>query len=132
MTPANSSLDLGHRVASLRDDVLTLLDEAVHARPGDADHGEMVTALQAAANALGEAERRLGPEPLQPPPVHPHTPARPRTADAAAVLALAESALLHSYDAHDEAERWLRLLRGHGRVGAVLTRLGVGKQPPTT
>lgn len=49
--------------------------------------------------------------------------------DAAVVLALARTAMPFACSYHDEAERWLRLLRMHGEVGAALQALGVGEAP---
>jgi hypothetical protein len=37
-----------------------------------------------------------------------------------------------AHSAADEAERWLRVLRLHGQVGAVLQALGVGEAPLVT
>ncbi len=47
--------------------------------------------------------------------------------DAAVVLALACGAMEFSSSAEDEAERWLRALRMHGRAGRALQALGVGE-----
>ena len=51
------------------------------------------------------------------------------SADAAIVLALAETAIPFAASPEDEAERWVRLLRLHGQVGAELQALGVGEAP---
>ena len=56
----------------------------------------------------------------------------PLSQDAALVLALAGTAVAFSHSAEDEAERWLRALRLHGRVGQALQALGVGESPLTT
>jgi hypothetical protein len=53
----------------------------------------------------------------------------PLSQDAALVLALAGTAMPFAHSAEDEAERWLRALRLHGRVGTVLQALGVGEAP---
>lgn len=53
----------------------------------------------------------------------------PLSQDAALVVALAGTAIRFSQSADDEAERWLRVLRLHGRVGAALQALGVGEAP---
>jgi len=52
--------------------------------------------------------------------------------DAAIVLALAETAVPFAHSAEDEAERWVRVLRLHGWVGAALQSLGVGEAPLET
>ncbi|MGI9081247.1 MAG: hypothetical protein ACR2FZ_03055 [Thermoleophilaceae bacterium] len=52
--------------------------------------------------------------------------------DAALVAALAGTAMSFSHSAEDQAERWLRALRLHGRVGAALQALGVGEAPLAT
>ena len=45
------------------------------------------------------------------------------------VVALAGTAMPFAHSAEDEAERWLRVLRVHGRVGTALQALGVGEAP---
>jgi hypothetical protein len=52
--------------------------------------------------------------------------------DAAIVLALADTAVPFAISPEDEAERWVRVLRLHGWVGAALQSLGVGEAPLTT
>jgi hypothetical protein len=52
--------------------------------------------------------------------------------DAAIVLALADTAIPFASTREDEAERWVRLLRLHGQVGAALQALGVGEAPLET
>jgi hypothetical protein len=52
--------------------------------------------------------------------------------DAAIVLALAETAVPFASSFEDEAERWVRVLRMHGTVGASLQALGVGEAPLET
>jgi len=47
--------------------------------------------------------------------------------DAALVAALAGTAMAFSHSAEDQAERWLRALRLHGKVGTALQGLGVGE-----
>jgi len=49
--------------------------------------------------------------------------------DAAVVMALARTAMPFAASYHEEAERWLRLLRMHGEVGSALQALGVGEAP---
>jgi len=52
--------------------------------------------------------------------------------DAAIVLGLAGTAMSFAYSREDEAERWLRVLRMHGRVGETLQALGVPEAPLMT
>src|SRR5919202_3808919 len=52
--------------------------------------------------------------------------------DAAIVLALADTAVPFAHSPEDEAERWVRVLRLHGWVGAALQSLGVGEAPLET
>jgi hypothetical protein len=52
--------------------------------------------------------------------------------DAAIVLALADTAVPFAASLEDEAERWVRVLRMHGQVGAALQGLGVGEAPLET
>ena len=52
--------------------------------------------------------------------------------DAAIVLALADTAVPFAFSPEDEAERWVRVLRLHGLVGAALQSLGVGEAPLET
>jgi ATP-dependent Clp protease ATP-binding subunit ClpA len=52
--------------------------------------------------------------------------------DAAVVAALAGTAMSFSHSAEDQAERWLRALRLHGRAGTALQALGVGEAPLST
>jgi hypothetical protein len=52
--------------------------------------------------------------------------------DAAIVLSLAGTAMPFAHSSEDEAERWLRVLRMHGRVGEVLQALGVPEAPLMT
>jgi hypothetical protein len=47
--------------------------------------------------------------------------------DAAFVLGIAATAIPFARTPEDEAERWLRLLRLHGEVGAALQALGVSE-----
>jgi len=48
--------------------------------------------------------------------------------DAAMVLGIAATAIPFARTPQDEAERWLRLLRLHGEVGATLQALGVSEE----
>lgn len=53
---------------------------------------------------------------------------RPAVApDAAMVLGIASTAMPFARTADEEAERWLRVLRLHGEVGAALQALGVSE-----
>jgi hypothetical protein len=52
--------------------------------------------------------------------------------DAAIVLGLAATAMDFAHTREDEAERWLRVLRMHGRVGEALQALGVSEAPLMT
>lgn len=52
--------------------------------------------------------------------------------DAALVATLAGTAMSFSHSAEDQAERWLRALRLHGKVGTALQGLGVGEAPLMT
>ena len=52
--------------------------------------------------------------------------------DAAIVLALADTAVPFAISLEDEAERWVRVMRMHGQVGAALQALGVGEAPLET
>lgn len=49
--------------------------------------------------------------------------------DAAIVLGIATTAMPFARTPEDEVERWLRLLRLHGQVGATLQALGVSEGP---
>jgi hypothetical protein len=53
----------------------------------------------------------------------------PLSRDAAMVLGLAGTALPFARTREDEAERWLRVLRLHGRVAGALQSVGVGEAP---
>jgi hypothetical protein len=52
--------------------------------------------------------------------------------DAELVLGIAATAIPFARTADDEAERWLRVLRLHGEVGAALQGLGVSEVPIAT
>ncbi|MDX6667685.1 MAG: hypothetical protein QOK04_1065 [Solirubrobacteraceae bacterium] len=62
----------------------------------------------------------------------PMTTTPPVSQDAALVLGLAGTALPFAGSNQAEAERWLRVLRLHGHVGAVLQRMGVTEGPLET
>ena len=52
--------------------------------------------------------------------------------DAALVLGLAGVSMPFAHSREDEAERWLRVLRLHGRVGEALQSIGIGEAPLMT
>jgi hypothetical protein len=52
--------------------------------------------------------------------------------DAAIVLGLAGTSVLHARNEHDAAERWVRVLRLYGLVGTAMQALGVGEAPIDT
>jgi hypothetical protein len=104
-------------VRSLRTGMLDLLSEASSHSDASGALAPAMARLQSAANELGAVERLLKPDPA------PNGP--PPSGDAAAVLALAATTVPLSCSAVDEAERWVRVLRAHGRVGAALHALGV-------
>ena len=56
----------------------------------------------------------------------------PLSQDAVLVAALAGTAMPFARSHEDQAERWLRVLRLHGQVGAVMQALGVGEAPLMT
>ncbi len=56
----------------------------------------------------------------------------PLSQDAALVAVLSGTAMAFAHSAEDQAERWLRALRLHGRVGSALQALGVGEAPLMT
>jgi hypothetical protein len=58
--------------------------------------------------------------------------APPLSQDAAIVIGLASTALPFATSMEDEAERWLRVMRLHGQVGAALQALGVPEAPLAT
>jgi anti-sigma B factor antagonist len=55
--------------------------------------------------------------------------ATPLTIDAALMLGIASTAMPFAQSPEDEAERWLRVLRGHGESAVVLASLGVSEAP---
>jgi hypothetical protein len=131
---------------SLRSYALDLLTEASAASASEA-LAPAVARLQSVANELGSVERLLKLDPAEDAasrdpeaawrPLHGDAPSSngdgpPPSRDAATVLALATATVPLSASDVDEAERWLRVLRLHGRVGATLDSLGVSAyQLPT-
>jgi hypothetical protein len=124
------------RVSVLREQALQLLQECYdHTAGANGTSPDAVVALQAAANKLGVAQAELGrpaatdlePAAFGGEPPRPDDREARMTAEAAALLALAETTIDSAVSRPDEAERWLRLLRHHGRVGAALKALSVRK-----
>jgi len=127
---AGKAVHFQDRIGRLRTSTLELIDEMVRAGlAADSVLSATLAELQGASSRLAAAEtaiataRRHGgrgapaEEPLATDP--------PCSQDAAIVLALASTTLPSAFSALDEAERWLRTLRLHGRVGAALEALGV-------
>ena len=52
--------------------------------------------------------------------------------DAAIVLGLAGTSVMHARNEYDAAERWVRVMRLYGVVGAAMQSLGVGETPIDT
>jgi hypothetical protein len=112
--------DLHRAVGSVRSKALDLLEEM--RREGfaaDAGLADAVAGMQNVVNSLGTSQTQLA----SPPPI---------SQDAAIVLALASTAIPFATDESDEAERWLRVMRLHGQVGAALQALGVPEGPLET
>jgi hypothetical protein len=112
--------DLHRAVGSVRAKALDLLEEM--RREGfaaDAGLADAVAGMQNVVNSLGSSQTQLA----SPPPI---------SQDAAIVLALASTAIPFATDEMDEAERWLRVMRLHGQVGAALQALGVPEGPLET
>ena len=107
-------------VGSMRSKAFDLLEDM--RREGfaaDAGLADAVTGMQTVVNSLGASHAQLS----SPPPI---------SQDAAIVLALASTAIPFATDETDEAERWLRVMRLHGQVGAALQALGVPEAPLET
>jgi hypothetical protein len=137
----DATFQLSKHVASLRGKALELLQEMT--RRGysrDAELSIAVGGMQRVTNELGDVERTMrsvasaspadtgpGAEAAETPLVTPGP-----TRDAAIVLALAGTTLPFATSLQDEAERWLRVLRLHGRVGAAIQALGVAEAPLET
>jgi len=130
---------LRSQVAALRSKAFDLLDEM--SRRGFGNHDALKYVLEdmlSAANDLGGVESGLAAIEPDHPLAEPEAPAAeaadalPSTQDAAIVLTLAQTSLPFTSNIWDEAERWLRVFRLHGEVGAALQALGVGEAPLTT
>lgn len=141
MSNRGSGTDFHERITELREVALQLLEECSHQSVAAVgNRAEVIVALQGAANNLGSAQAGLAsqsPSALEPAPVlrepqRPRDPSMRRTAAAASVLALAETTVARALSRADEAERWLRLLRLHGRVGAALQAVGVADRQLST
>jgi hypothetical protein len=118
-------------VRTLRTCTFELLEKVTRDGMAAGDPG-VVARLQAAANELGAVERLMGPSPVvaRTPAGEPEGP--PLSGDAATVLALAQTTVPLASSTIDQAERWVRTLRLHGRVGAALAEVGVSAyQLPT-
>jgi hypothetical protein len=112
--------DLHRAVGSVRAKALDLLEEMrQEGFAADAGLADAVAAMQNVVNSLGSSQTQLA----SPPPI---------SQDAAIVLALASTAIPFATDEIDEAERWLRVMRLHGQVGAALQALGVPEGPLET
>src|SRR4051794_32410652 len=110
---------------ALRTAAFTLLEELRHDGYSErADLSVAVVRMQSVTNHLGAVAELLD------------SVARrermPLSQDGAIVLGLAATAVPFATSLEDEAERWLRVLRMHGQVGAVLQALGVPEGPLTT
>ena len=144
MPTTNTDDELRPRLAALREEALQLLTDCT-ANQGAACGMDLIVALQDVSNRLGAAQAALAP---QAPPVltpaaiepsrrrqardtevRPGVPAKSLTAEAAIVLGLAEITVPFAITRQDEAERWLRVLRHEGQVGAALQALGIDESP---
>jgi hypothetical protein len=131
--PSVPEARLNDSIAAVRNRVLDLLRDATQlGLARDFAAHEVVARLQRASNDLGEALRSLPEEdsPERHDPIDGMEPAPSR--DAAVVLTLALLTVPRGAPAVDKAERWLRILRLHGRVGSALLRLGVPDGPVAT
>jgi hypothetical protein len=132
----SESIAIGHGLrastVAVRSQVLDLLQDATSiGLARDANGHEVVARLQRASNDLGEALRWLaeaGPESRDPLEAMEPQP----SGDAAVVLTLASLTVPPTAPNVDKAERWLRIMRLYGRVGATLLRLGVPDGPVAT
>ena len=144
MVTPNTDDELRQRLVALREQALELLSDCT-ASQGAADGMDLIVALQDVSNRLGAAQAALTPQAplvLTPAPIEPSrrrqtsgpevpapAPTGSPTAEAAIVLALAEITVPFATTRQDEAERWLRVLRQEGQVGAALRALGLDEPP---
>jgi hypothetical protein len=135
------------RAAALRQAAWQLLEEYTRRRVGEARDPKIIVGLQDAANRLGGVERSLlehrntrGTErcvaPIMLSSQHnysaPNTQDLHPTAEAAVVLTLAEVFVPLAASPADEAERWLRIMHGHGTVGKGLQELAMPSRQLST
>jgi hypothetical protein len=117
-------------VAAVRSQALDLLTELSHGR-GRAGH-DTVARLQRVANDLGWVFSQLPTDAAAPvaDPLQGLDPAPSR--HAAAALILGHLTVPAEATATDQAERWLRILRLHGRAGEAFRRVGIRERPIAT
>jgi hypothetical protein len=132
MSVAMDQEPLPDRVAHLRTAALDVLEDMVgDGLPADPVLAATVADLQEAANRLGAATSALSAPRRGDNGNETGTEPSP-SQDAAIVLALASTTIPFAVSPLDEAERWARALRLHGRVGAALEELGVERAPLDT
>jgi hypothetical protein len=128
------------RVATLRQEAWKLLEDYRRRQITELDPA-VIVGLQDVANQLGNVEAKLldndggstGGSLPQPAPITTATGSSlPLSTDAEILLALAESSIPHAASQTDEAERWLRVMRGQGNVGRALRELGMPSGPLAT
>lgn len=136
---AEATIEVSEKVTSLRGQALELLQEMTHrGLSRDTELSAAVAGMQRVANELGTVERMLqvaAPAPSGEAPValHDRVPGAPAPSqDAAIVLGLAGTAVPFAASLEEEAERWLRVLRLHGHVGAAMQALGIPEGPLET
>lgn len=134
LIPAASVESMEALAYSLRSQSLDLLEAAADAGLPSESRSAVVERLQRVGNDLQVAAAQLGElagaRQARRAPVHPsHGSDPPLSQDAAIVLALAMTAMPFASHEAEQAERWLRILRMHGRVGSVLQALGVAERP---
>jgi hypothetical protein len=120
--------DFSARAAKLRRKTLELVEElsqagVAHDRAGS----EALIRVVSAANQLGVAEALLDPARGTSAAADADRPQLSQ--DTAVVLALAATAVPFAASREDEAERWVRILRMHGQVGAAMQALGIPEAP---
>jgi hypothetical protein len=137
-TPTATALHLEDRLDHLRIASIELLEDMVgEGFAADSVLSGAVAELQNAVYRLAAAETALSAWRNQRNGAARGTEAElttdpPPSQEAAIVLALASTTIPSATSAVDEAERWLRVLRPHGRVGAALEELGVAAAPLKT